>query len=581
MKIFIPAWHYRARAIVQKTWGWSPIEEMTLLSMDSDPGTMAEIAARLSVPLQVARATVSRLMQFGLIELRISPEPAFTTSAIGRDLIRAGKPLPERTSEREIHISVVLEKVGHSLFRRKEVTLVPVYGYEFDGRVVSFPPDELPETDETMVHRITQFVPLRPGEWLRGIRTTSSVIERKFLEIDLQAYSEGKVPDGASEDLQSALNETLRTTQLPRASQQEAQKSSSLRTVFGTDQLVVGSTEHIERFEHIVGNACSDVFVLSTFVASQDDEKGRVRRERIYRSLEAACARGVQVHLFFGTSIDKKKHGLAMQELIARLSAIRGGTVFLLAQRDSVGSHAKFVVADDGQGGAVALVGSCNWLSSPFAALEVSAELREPTAVAAAIDLLRGIVVSLPTASRSVEILQFLAAALRRNGRMRPVELESMDRATATLTILQAHEHEQLLRNAAHRAEKRFVCITNRMGVTVVPGLLNPAEVAGRRLEDVRVFYSRRSKAIKRGHMTAHRNRLEGVVEIIPVLEPQVHAKFLAWDDDHVVVSTLNWGSQSGVETNPLDEVGFYIRAPGIAQALLTLFDEALKAVIE
>ncbi|MET3663049.1 DNA invertase Pin-like site-specific DNA recombinase [Aquamicrobium ahrensii] len=36
----------------------------------------------------------------------------------------------------------------------------------------------------------------------------------------------------------------------------------------------------------------SNVFVLSTFVASQSDEKGRDRRERIVRALEDARRRG-------------------------------------------------------------------------------------------------------------------------------------------------------------------------------------------------------------------------------------------------------------------------------------------------
>jgi len=119
------------------------------------------------------------------------------------------------------------------------------------------------------------------------------------------------------------------------------------------------------------------------------------------------------------------------------------------------------------------------------------------------------------------------------------------------------------------------------MGVSVVPGLLNPAEVAGRRLEDVRVFYSRRSKDVKRGHINAHRKRLDGIVEIIPVAEPQVHAKFLAWDEDHLVISSLNWGSQSGNEVQPLDEVGFYIEAPGVATLMLERFDEQLQAVVD
>lgn len=61
----------------------------------------------------------------------------------------------------------------------------------------------------------------------------------------------------------------------------------------------------------------------------------------------------------------------------------------------------------------------------------------------------------------------------------------------------------------------------------MVPGLFNPAEIAGRRLDDVRVYYSRLSGPMKRRHIRAHRDRLNGVVDLIAVEHPQVHAKFL------------------------------------------------------
>jgi phosphatidylserine/phosphatidylglycerophosphate/cardiolipin synthase-like enzyme len=129
----------------------------------------------------------------------------------------------------------------------------------------------------------------------------------------------------------------------------------------------------------------------------------------------------------------------------------------------------------------------------------------------------------------------------------------------------------------AHEAEERFVCCTNKVGATMVPGLFNPAEIAGRRLGDVRVYYSRQSGPIKRRHVTAHRERLNGVVDLIAVQDPQVHAKFLLWDRDHVVVSSMNWGSQSGSPDNPLDEIGLYLEGPSLAKSLLEKFEEQLE----
>ncbi|ESY74492.1 hypothetical protein X740_31820 [Mesorhizobium sp. LNHC221B00] len=136
---------------------------------------------------------------------------------------------------------------------------------------------------------------------------------------------------------------------------------------------------------------------------------------------------------------------------------------------------------------------------------------------------------------------------------------------------------ERLLRAAAHDAQQRFVCCTNKVGANMVPALFDPAEIAGRRLSGVRIYYSRRTGPVKRSHVTKHRERLHGIVDLTGVPEPQLHAKFLAWDTDHVVVSSLNWGSQSGLEDNPLDEIGLYLEGPSLATSLLDNFERELE----
>ena len=572
--IYIPAWLYRAPGIIQRTWGWSPVEEMILLLLDQSPGTINDVSQTLKIPRQVVGSTVARLMQFGLVEVRLSPQPVFVTSGIGHDFIRTGRALPERTADREVGISVVYEKVGLSVFRTRDVNTIPVTKLPSKGAIIRFPEGEPLETHYSMMQRVNEFMVgmLRPGEWLRGVQANSSFLEAKFLVLDLDEIGAGVFPQGASDRLVDALKGTIKTGVLPKTSTPPPERPVSIETRFDADHLVVGAERHLQRFEQIVGAAKSNIFVLSTFVASQSDDKGRDRRERIVRALEEACRRGVRCHLFFGTSLDRTKHATAMQELYLRLSAARQTRGYLLVQRDSVGSHAKFLVADDGHDGAVVLMGSCNWLHSPFSAVEVSAELREHNVVAEGLDLLREIVSKLSSASRSVEILQFMASELRRQRNLlsRP---DGVKAPVAKLTILRAADHERLLRVAAHEAQQRFVCCTNKVGANMVPALFDPAEVAGRRLGDVRIFYSRRSGPVKRGHVTKHRERLHGIVELTGVPEPQLHAKFLAWDSDHVVVSSLNWGSQSGLEDAPLDEIGLYLEGPNLATSLLEKFE--------
>jgi hypothetical protein len=223
------------------------------------------------------------------------------------------------------------------------------------------------------------------------------------------------------------------------------------------------------------------------------------------------------------------------------------------------------------------VLGSCNWLSSPFAAVEASVELTENQAVAASLDLLRSIISPLSSATRSIEMLQFTASDLRRARSDLSPRADVGERLSVRMTILHAEDHEQLLRKVAHEAGKRFVCCTNRVGANMVPALFNPAEIAGGRLSDVRVYYSRPSGPIKQRHVAAHRERLNGVVDLIGVRVPQVHAKFLLWGDDDSVVSSLNWGSQSGSPDAPLDEIGLHLEGRGVATCLLAKFEDQLE----
>ena len=580
MTIYIAAWHYRARVIVQRTWGWSPVEELVLLHLDETPGTMESVNARLGLNAQIVGATVSRLMHFGLVELRMLPTPVLSTSSIGQQFIRSGKALPERTVDRELSVNLVYERVGRSVFRRRDVDFVSernVGPHDYAARFTDGEPDE---TDETMALRVGNIMAgsLRQGEWLRGVRAVNSVLRRTYLKIDLSDVRNGLFPKGASDELISALRATISTGRPPLLAPQSQEPVPPVVTQFDPDQFIVGSADHVERFIEIVDRAAQDVFVLSTFVAAQTDEKGREQRNRILDALERAIKRGVRCHLFFGTSLDEHgRHAQAMEEIRLRLSA--GGVTrgYLQVHRDPVRSHAKILAADDGCDGAVVVIGSCNWLSSPFTAVELSVVLTTGTAAAAGLDVLRSILAPMSDASRSRESLRFLAAELRRSSEdacLRQKATSGLPKVR--LSVVFAADHEPLLRKAAHNAKTRFVCCTHMLGAPMVPALFTPAELAGKRLPDVRVFYSRQTGPVKRRHVSEQRQRLDGVVKVIGVKEPQLHCKFLLWDDDNVVVSTMNWGSQSGRADDPLDEIGIHLQGSGLATELLKRIEKLL-----
>jgi len=578
MTLLIPAIWYRARAIIERRWGWSPVEEEVLLALRDRPGTSASVAGEIGIPRQIAEAAVSRLMWFGLIEVRIAPEPALAMTEAARAHLLAGRSLPERAQQREMIVSLVFDKLGGSVFRRREVVIKPVKKIPKGATIVDFPNDDEAETDSSMEERVRHLLcsSLRPGEVFAMVRANHSLIEKRFIHLDFVRARDGALPEGASDALRAAVRQHLTSGHLPSALPSQPARPACLdapiETTLAQEQVVFGGGDHLARLEEVVDAARSDVFVLSTFVAAQDDAKARHGQERVWAALERAVRRGVRVHLFFGSSLDDEgKHMRAMAELQNRLRAAGAGVA---AHLEPVHSHAKIVIADDGGDGARALLGSCNWLQSPFRAHELSIELRDG-AVACCLDLFAAITAAVPTARDSRDAMQAMRTALRlKPGRLLDATLEK-DEIPVSLRILAAPDHLPLLRRAAHVAKKRLVVMTHRMGSPMIQNVFDPAQVASERIETVQALYSIPSGEVKKRDVRAAAEMGGGRIELRKIQSQgaMLHGKALLWDHDDIVVTSFNWGSQTASEDKPLDEIGLHLKGAGIADLLQKILE--------
>ncbi len=582
MTLLIPAVWYRARAVIERRWGWSPVEEEVLLVLRERPGTSASVATELGIAHQVVEAAVSRLMRFGLIEVRVSPEPALAMTEAARAHLLAGRSLPERAQRREMTVSLVFDKLGGSVFRHRDVKpLKTLKRLPQGATIVEFPEGEEMETDSSMEDRVRHLLSssLRAGEVFAMVRANLSVIEKRFIQIDMDRARDGALPEGTSDALRAAVREHLASGQLPAIRPARPARPACfdkpVETTLSQKQIVFGGPDHLRRLEEVVDAARSDVFVLSTFVAAQDDTKAHLGQDRVWAVLERAVRRGVRVHLFFGSSLDEGgKHTRAMAELQSRLRAAGAGVA---AHLSPVHSHAKFLIADDGSDGASALMGSCNWLQSPFRAHELSIELRED-AVAGCLDLLEAISAAVPTARDSRDAMQAMRTALKLK-RAPLIEASDRDDATrVTIRLLAAPDHLPLLRRAAHDAVERLVVMTHRMGSPMIQNVFDPAHVAAARIASVQALYSVPSGEVKKRDVRAAGERSGGSVDLRKVQsrDAMIHGKALLWDHDDVVVTSFNWGSQTASEDKPLDEIGIHIQGRGIADVLYQVLEKRL-----
>jgi len=577
--LLIPAVWYRAQAVIERRWGWSPVEEEVLLALRENPGTSESVASELRIPHQVAAGAVSRLMRFGLIEVRMAPKPALMMTEAARMHLLAGRSLPERAEQRELSVSLVFDKVGGSVFRRRDVVIRPVKNAPKGAAIVGFPDKDVSETDASMESRVRYLVSssLRPGEIFAMVRANYSVFELRMIEFDLDQARDGIFPADTNEALRAAIQTHLASGQLPVARSASPARPACLdvavATTLSREQIVFGGADHLARLEAIVDGARSDVFVLSTFVAGQDDPKAHLGQDHVWGALERAVRRGVRVHLFFGSSLDQEgKHKRAMAELHGRLRAV-GASV--AAHMAPVHSHAKILIADDGSDGARALLGSCNWLQSPFRAHELSIELRGDPAIVSCLDLLVAITAAVPTARASRDAMQSMRTSLHlKRDPLIEAKIDG-DAVPATLRILTAPDHLPLLRRAAHDAFERLVLMTHRLGSPMIQNVFDPAQVASERIATVQAFYSVPSGEVKRSDVRAASERSGQALEVRKVQnrEAMLHGKALLWDHDDIVVTSFNWGSQTASEAKPLDEIGMHLHGRGIADLLYEILE--------
>jgi hypothetical protein len=95
-------------------------------------------------------------------------------------------------------------------------------------------------------------------------------------------------------------------------------------------------------------------------------------------------------------------------------------------------------------------------------------------------------------------------------------------------------------------------------------------ETAARR-EGVRatVLYTQTSGPLKNRHARALEVEADGNGLILrKTKNPPLHGKFVTWDDDDVVVTSLNWASAASDPDFPWADIGIHIKAKEIGAVL-------------
>lgn len=587
LQVAIPVYRVRCRIWTDESREWSFIHEALMLALAQVPSTMEKISNEHSLPKQVVVAAMARLMQHRLVEIVLADDAvAFGASDIGLEMVRNGRPLPRFPREVARWYGVVVERFSGCCFLTRDVGRL-AYPRDLAGRrssgeiikVIDVETKASGVSHEISIDTLTEIV--ERGGHRRLLRLDGSTVSI-WDQLMLVSVLDGgpKLPSSAPQGLRDMITDAatslanrIEVTAVPGS--RELRDGLNFEPVvcnFAATDIVVGGSAHRDLIRGIIGAADTRVVIHSTFL-DLDKFRGLVD------VIRTACARGVQFDLLWGEEADdpatsqNAASALAIAREIAADFAMRG---LVRMRMGTTGSHAKIILADQIDAGWCAVLGSCNWMSSPFRMVEASVILRHPIAVADIMTVVQRTVGRRPLADDLANELAIKANKLRQT----PFDANVPTNATVTLLIGGAHE--ALMRRASGEAAGRFFVGTHRMGANIRPATLLPAGLAAARGAEVAVLYTQPNKPMTRQEAkTIATEALLNDVRVVEARKIPAHAKVLIWSPDNVAVTSQNWGSASTNLTFPLAEIGVHVQAPGLADQVLAKFDAIYPKVRE
>ena len=350
-------------------------------------------------------------------------------------------------------------------------------------------------------------------------------------------------------------------------------RREEIATTFSARDLIVGGDAHRKVLRGVLRRASSRVVVHSTFLYAE-------RFGEWLPLLREAVGRGAEIDVLWGAS--PEDGGKVVPAGVAecrRLLAQEG----ILARHVrlypfSTGSHAKLLLADDGDDGVVGCLGSCNWFSTGFNSLDVSARFRDPRVVAEVASCLSRLA---RTPGGHASRLTNELAGLAWNLRKLPSVVEDAGKTRALVRFFSGAEHNGYVRLARDQASDRIVVASHRLSPAGRTSVVVPTAVAARETgATVNLYYEKLSGKMTEEMAAALAESSSGV-GFHQVTNTRMHAKVLAWDDDDVVISSLNWLSSDPGDGDDTGEIGVHIHREDIGEVLITRIAGGLDGVAD
>jgi cardiolipin synthase len=580
--IAFPVTRIKVRLQLYKGQAWSVAEHCILEALVREQRSVDELLSGFRLPRSMVEEALMRLMRVGWVEPLVTADgrALFRATAIGRAAAAHDEealPSALRPAQRERW--QLFERVTGHVFRVNDLN--HIRRQELNHQPHASRIREVPATLEEGHYRPEELaeIALEEDEWLVGVEPTGEFAANRLALVEVvDGEITGLPADRDIEDLRAAIRQAAERA--PGSRRESRYRPASARPPethrkhpihFRPDDLILGGEAHSQTLRQILDTACTRVIIHSTFLSE------RRFLEWWDPMVKAMREREVQIDILWGQDSREDADGepqpppaeLAAQSLLLR-PEVMAWQDRLRIHPTSTRSHAKVIVADPRQPGRwEVIVGSCNWLDTPFQKVEASVRLRDA-------GIVRDVIVGLMALVHGGGPWPELATELHHMAERLRTEA-SADGANGVACLVSNAGHNNHLLRARDQLRDKLLLVSHRLGSHYDCGALLPlAAACGSTRVDARLLYSKNEHGDGHTPSQLEREARGKGISLKLVKDPRLHAKLLAWDDDDIVLTSLNWMSCDAGFSSLLQELGVAITAPGAARHLMDLFDRQL-----
>lgn len=510
---------------------WSVLEHMLLAELAREQHSVAQLAALANLPSRMIVEALIALLRANWIEVRADARGVkFSATPVGRK--RANEDdLPTRTSRDIRWTSLCFDGNTGSWMRSDDLKLVYYEDLPENADLL----DGLFQTYNIRDGAIRALLPLDLDETLEPEAPLPRNASRPFARFSVRNGEVDGLPPGAPLRLRElVLSEAAKRggqAVTGETNQDLPAETGVFRDTFTADDLIVGGAAHLETLQKILAEAKTACVIHSCFVHPET-----VRR--LLPDLEKAARHNVRIELLYGLRHDAEAEGVPPP--ISETEAVLDSLPSQVRKRvrlsqNSSGSHGKVVLWDVADGSWRSLVGSCNWLSSWYDAVDISIVSRSPQL---AVRLMSWMLeTQLPA------IGGWSAQARRLNGFLGATRLQAFHRKEVgehMVKLLTDDDHFAALRTARDHAARDIVLGCDLFGNAAETTTIVPMERAAEMGRDVAIYFARPTKRlIDEGRVPKSEDYAARKLKLLKA--EKLHGKFLAWDDASFVASSFNW----------------------------------------